>query len=54
MDPLSMLRFVRVSVGHLTRRFPYAVFFSVEGAIVVILAVVHTARDPDMWQLRVE
>ena len=37
----------------LTRRFPYAVFFSVEGETVVILAVLHTARDPEEWQRRI-
>lgn len=37
----------------LTRRFPYAVFFSVEGETIVILAVLHTARDPAEWQRRI-
>ena len=30
-------------------RFPYAVFFQIEPARVVILAVLHTARDPKLW-----
>lgn len=30
----------------LLRRFPYAVYFAVEAAIVVILAVLHAHRDP--------
>lgn len=37
----------------LTRRFPYAVFFSIEGRTIVILAVLHTARDPAEWQKRI-
>lgn len=37
----------------LTRRFPYAVFFSIEDDIVLILAVLHTARDPAEWQRRI-
>lgn len=37
----------------LTRRFPYAVFFSVEGQTIVILAVLHTAREPAEWQRRI-
>ena len=37
----------------LTRRFPYAAFFSVEGETIVILAVLHTARDPEEWQRRI-
>ncbi len=35
----------------LTRRFPYAIYFSVEGEIIVV-AVLHTARDPAEWQRR--
>jgi plasmid stabilization system protein ParE len=36
----------------LTHRFPYAVYFSVEGETVVIVAVLSTARDPAEWQRR--
>jgi toxin ParE1/3/4 len=36
----------------LLRRFPYAVFFAVEGEIIVVLAVLHTARNPAEWQRR--
>jgi plasmid stabilization system protein ParE len=36
----------------LTRRFPYAIYFSVEGEIIVVVAVLHTARDPAEWQRR--
>lgn len=37
----------------LPRRFPYAIYFSVEDEAVVILAVLHTARDPAEWQKRI-
>jgi len=37
----------------LTRRFPYAVYFSVEGKTIVIVAVLSTARDPAEWQRRI-
>jgi plasmid stabilization system protein ParE len=37
----------------LTRRFPYAVLFSIEAETIVILAVLHTARDPAEWQRRI-
>jgi plasmid stabilization system protein ParE len=30
-------------------RFPYAVFYRVEPKRVVVLAVLHTARDPRLW-----
>jgi len=37
----------------LTRRFPYAVYFSVEGETIVIVAILSTARDPAEWQRRI-
>jgi plasmid stabilization system protein ParE len=30
-------------------RFPYAVFYRVEPKQVVVLTVLHTARDPKLW-----
>ena len=30
-------------------RFPYAVFYRVEPRRIVVLAVLHTARDPRRW-----
>ncbi len=32
-------------------RFPYAVFYRVESKRVVVLTVLHTARDPKLWLL---
>lgn len=36
----------------LLRRFPYAVYFAIEGHIIVVLAVLHASRDPAEWQRR--
>jgi len=36
----------------LLRRFPYAVYFAVEGDLVIVLAVIHASRDPAEWQRR--
>ena len=36
----------------LMRRFPYAVYFAVEGDVVVVLAVLHVSREPAEWQRR--
>jgi len=33
----------------LVSRFPYAVFYRSESKRVVVLAVLHTARDPRIW-----
>jgi plasmid stabilization system protein ParE len=36
----------------LANRFPYAVYYRVEPQRVVIMAVLHTSRDPAIWQER--
>jgi plasmid stabilization system protein ParE len=33
----------------LLSRYPYAVFYRVEPRQIVILAFLHTARDPELW-----
>lgn len=38
----------------LTKRFPYAIYFAIEDPVILIVAVLHTARDPAEWQLRIE
>jgi len=37
----------------LIRRFPYAIYFSVEADVIVVLAVLHARRDPAEWQRRI-
>jgi toxin ParE1/3/4 len=36
----------------LLRRFPFAVYFVIDGHVIVVLAVLHASRDPAEWQLR--
>ena len=36
----------------LLRRFPYAVYFAIQGVVIVVLAVLHARRDPTEWQRR--
>ena len=38
----------------LVRRFPYAIYYHVHDKNIIVLACVHSARDPDVWQRRVE
>ena len=33
----------------LLRRFPYGVFYVVEVSEIVVLGVMHSARDPEAW-----
>jgi toxin ParE1/3/4 len=37
----------------LTRKFPYGIYFSIDEATILILAVLHCARDPAEWQQRI-
>jgi len=37
----------------LTRRFPYGIYFLVEDDLIVVIAVLDTARDPAEWQYRI-
>ncbi len=36
----------------LTRRFPFGVFYLEEDQAIVVLAVMHQARDPERWKER--
>jgi plasmid stabilization system protein ParE len=36
----------------LIRRFPYAIYYTIERDAVVIWAVKHLHRNPDYWQHR--
>jgi len=36
----------------LTRRFPFGIFYIVVGQRIIVLAVLHTRRDPSLWQKR--
>jgi plasmid stabilization system protein ParE len=36
----------------LIRRFPYGIFFRVDGDAVIVLAVYHLRRNPRSWQQR--
>ena len=36
----------------LMRRFPFQIIYRIQGETVVIIAVAHTARQPDYWTRR--
>jgi plasmid stabilization system protein ParE len=38
----------------LTRRFPYAVLYTVDGDNILILAIMHGHREPGYWRGRVD
>lgn len=33
-------------------RYPYCVYYQIDGQQIVVLAVFHTSRDPSIWQGR--
>jgi len=37
----------------LVRRFPYAIFYSIEETRILVIGVMHARRDPDQWRSRV-
>jgi len=39
---------------HLIKRFPYKIIYLVEGEKIVILAVIHGKRSPDLIKKRIE
>ena len=37
----------------LLQRFPYGLFFFIDGPYIRVVACLHVRQDPDTWQLRV-
>jgi len=48
--PLIHAKIYRNIRRAMTRRFPYAIYFIVEGDRIAVLRVLHQARDPLEWQ----
>lgn len=51
------MQFIEVMPGvrrALTARFPYAVYFRVEEKRVIVFVVIHTNRDSEVWQQRLD
>jgi len=51
-NPLGYQVLFRELRRALLRRFPYAVFFRLQDDVIVVVAVLHTRRDPKVWQSR--
>jgi toxin ParE1/3/4 len=51
-NPLLYQRVVDEARRVLLRRFPYAVIYEIHGSEVVVLACIHCARDPELWERR--
>lgn len=49
-QPLIHAKIYRDIRRAMTRRFPYAIYFMVENDRIVVLRVLHQARDPQEWR----
>lgn len=50
--PLRMPKWRKSFGARLCRRFPYAVYFTLRGADIIILAVLHQRRDQQIAERR--
>ena len=37
----------------LLKRFPFAIYYAIEGEAVLVYALMHTSRRPDCWRNRI-
>jgi len=50
--PFSYPQVYRSVHRAIIKRFPFSVFYRVLGVEVVVLAILHSTRDPSRWQSR--
>ena len=51
--PLTFAKIFRDVRKTRVAKFPYAIFYHLEGATIVVDAVFHSSRDPKVWQSRI-
>lgn len=39
---------------HLIKRFPFGIYYCIEGDLIMIYAVMHMSRHPNYWKNRIE
>ena len=42
-------RNIRRSLMH---RFPFGIYYKIEGEVVIVFAIIHGSRDPQNWKMR--
>lgn len=52
-NPKRFPAVLRCARRALVKRFPYALFYEENDIEIMVLAVFHVKRDPDVWRLRV-
>ena len=53
-DPARYLHVGKGFHRHLMRRFPFGIFYEVQGDVLIIAAVFHAARHPKRWRERLD
>lgn len=38
----------------LLKRFPFGIYYTIEGHLITIYAIIHLSRHPDHWKHRIE
>ena len=51
-DPNRHLHVGKGFHRYLMPRFPFAVFYEIQGDVLIIAGVIHGARNPAQWQKR--
>jgi plasmid stabilization system protein ParE len=51
-NPESYAEVYRSTRRALLRRFPFGVFYRVLGETAIVVAVMHSSRNPDEWEAR--
>ena len=51
-NPYQFQEIYRRTRRALIERFPFGVFFLLSGETAVVIAIMHTSRDPERWQIR--
>ena len=51
--PMQLRELYRSVRRKLMWRFPYGIFYRLKDSTVVVLAVLHTKRDPKSWKKRI-
>jgi plasmid stabilization system protein ParE len=52
-NPLQYQVLHRDARRAIVRRFPYGIFFRVEGDKIIVFSVIHLHRDPVVWKGRI-
>jgi plasmid stabilization system protein ParE len=53
-SPLSFPLIHKNLRKYTVRKFPFVIYYQVEGFIIKVIAIFHTSRNPKIWDERIE